>query len=189
VAAYHRQFPAASRLARAARGAPGSSHLLPGVDLPVRIFNSRAGRAWGVAAICAPTTRACGCPTSPPRRRRSQQARIDRLLAAFGAAPYAPPNSAGYARQLLGGDAGLLEFLVEQGVLVRLGGDVLLRGVPTLRRNGRWHHRAAADTHGAVTLAEVRDLFQTSRKYAQAVLGEMDARRVTRREGEARVLR
>jgi selenocysteine-specific elongation factor len=38
-------------------------------------------------------------------------------------------------------------------------------------------------------LAEVRDLFGTSRKYAQAVLEEMDARRITRREGEGRVLR
>jgi selenocysteine-specific elongation factor len=44
-------------------------------------------------------------------------------------------------------------------------------------------------THGAVTLAEVRDLFQTSRKYAQAVLEAMDAQRITRREGDARVLR
>jgi selenocysteine-specific elongation factor len=43
--------------------------------------------------------------------------------------------------------------------------------------------------HDRVTLAEVRDLFQTSRKYAQAVLEEMDARRMTRREGDARVLR
>ena len=43
--------------------------------------------------------------------------------------------------------------------------------------------------HGAITLAEVRDQFQTSRKYAQAVLEEMDVRRITRREGDARVLR
>ncbi|MBK8046105.1 MAG: SelB C-terminal domain-containing protein, partial [Anaerolineales bacterium] len=32
-------------------------------------------------------------------------------------------------------------------------------------------------------------LFNTSRKYAQAVLEEMDARRITRREGDLRVLR
>ena len=42
---------------------------------------------------------------------------------------------------------------------------------------------------GTITLAEVPDLFGTSRKYAQAVLEEMDARRITRREGEGRVLR
>jgi selenocysteine-specific elongation factor len=43
--------------------------------------------------------------------------------------------------------------------------------------------------NGTITLAEVRDRFQTSRKYAQAVLEEMDARRITRREEDARVLR
>ncbi|MFM7581199.1 MAG: SelB C-terminal domain-containing protein [Caldilinea sp.] len=41
---------------------------------------------------------------------------------------------------------------------------------------------------GSVTLAEVRDLLQTSRKYAQALLEEMDARRITQRVGEGRVL-
>jgi selenocysteine-specific elongation factor len=43
--------------------------------------------------------------------------------------------------------------------------------------------------HGSITLAQTRDLFDTSRKYAQAVLEEMDARRITRREGDTRVLR
>ena len=38
-------------------------------------------------------------------------------------------------------------------------------------------------------LVEVRDRFDTSRKYAQALLEEMDARRITRREGDARMLR
>lgn len=43
--------------------------------------------------------------------------------------------------------------------------------------------------HGSATLSEVSDRFQTSRKYAQAVLEEMDARRITRREGNVRMLR
>ena len=37
--------------------------------------------------------------------------------------------------------------------------------------------------------AETRDLFDTSRKYAQAVLEELDAQRVTRRLDDSRVLR
>ncbi len=43
--------------------------------------------------------------------------------------------------------------------------------------------------HGSMTLAEARDAFNTSRKYVQAVLEETDARRITRREGDVRVLR
>jgi len=40
-----------------------------------------------------------------------------------------------------------------------------------------------------VTLAEVRDILSTSRKYSQALLEHMDAERITRRVGDARVLR
>jgi selenocysteine-specific elongation factor len=43
--------------------------------------------------------------------------------------------------------------------------------------------------HGQVTLAEVRDLFGTSRKYAQAFLEDLDAKHITRRVGDARLLR
>jgi len=39
-----------------------------------------------------------------------------------------------------------------------------------------------------VTLAEVRDMLQTSRKYAQALLEHLDSKKVTRRIGDERVL-
>ena len=42
---------------------------------------------------------------------------------------------------------------------------------------------------GRVTLAEARDMFGTSRKYAQALLEHLDAEKVTQRVGEERVLR
>jgi selenocysteine-specific elongation factor len=38
-------------------------------------------------------------------------------------------------------------------------------------------------------VAQVRDLFSTSRKYALALLGYMDEKRITRRVGDERVLR
>jgi selenocysteine-specific elongation factor len=42
---------------------------------------------------------------------------------------------------------------------------------------------------GTITLAQVRDIFSTSRKYAQALLEHLDERRITRRVGDERVLR
>lgn len=42
---------------------------------------------------------------------------------------------------------------------------------------------------GTITLAQVRDLFSTSRKYAQAFLEYLDAQGITRRVGDERVLR
>jgi len=42
---------------------------------------------------------------------------------------------------------------------------------------------------GRITLAEVRDLFHTSRKYAQALLEHLDAQGLTIREGDYRKLK
>ena len=49
--------------------------------------------------------------------------------------------------------------------------------------------RDALAARGEITLAEVRDLLGTSRKYAQAILEDLDGRRITRRVGDVRVLR
>jgi selenocysteine-specific elongation factor len=43
--------------------------------------------------------------------------------------------------------------------------------------------------NGKISLAEVRDLFNTSRKYAQALLEHMDTLGITAREGDYRRLR
>ncbi len=108
-----------------------------------------------------------------------------RTLEAFAAAPYAPPNQ-GATLKLLGNDEALLEMLVEQGQLVRIGG-VLLRRVDYDAMSAAVV--AFLETHGQITLAETRDLFDTSRKYAQALLEELDAQRITRRMDDVRVLR
>ena len=42
---------------------------------------------------------------------------------------------------------------------------------------------------GKITVADVRDLFGTSRKYALALMEHLDHQRITRRVGDARVLR
>ncbi len=49
--------------------------------------------------------------------------------------------------------------------------------------------RAAIESNGSISLAEVRDMFGTSRKYAQAFLEHLDEQRITRRVGDTRVLR
>jgi selenocysteine-specific elongation factor len=49
--------------------------------------------------------------------------------------------------------------------------------------------RAAIAERERITLAEVRDLFDSSRKIAQAFLEDLDRRQVTRRVGDNRVLR
>jgi selenocysteine-specific elongation factor len=76
---------------------------------------------------------------------------------------------------------------MELGLLVAVSPDVVFR-----RQD--YEHMVAAIKHQIrqrerITLAEVRDLFSTSRKYAQALLEHLDTIGVTAREGDSRKLR
>ena len=109
-----------------------------------------------------------------------QQAQVDRLmprLAEQGVRPETDPTL----------DPELLEYLEAQHLIVRLTGGVNL---------GREvYDRMVAETQALLeeqeraTLADVRDRLGTSRKVAQAFLEHLDTNRITRRVGDARVLR
>jgi selenocysteine-specific elongation factor len=181
---FHRLYPLRRGMARSeVRGRLQSALGLNA--LPVRLFNALVERLQQEGALQADDASVWQADFTIALTVEQQQL-VDHLLAAFAAAPFAPPNQAESLR-LLGQQGELLEMLIEQGRLVRLGDGVLFRhqDFATMLDLILGHLRQ----NGAVTLAEVRDLLQTSRKYAQAVLEEMDARRLTRREGEARVLR
>jgi len=49
--------------------------------------------------------------------------------------------------------------------------------------------RTMIQKNGAVTLAEARDILNTTRKYAQALLEHLDTIGVTIRDGDARKLK
>ncbi len=77
--------------------------------------------------------------------------------------------------------------LVEAGRLARLGPDVLL--LPeTYGELLAWVKRTIAE-RGSVNVAQVRDAFDTSRKYALALLEYLDDQHITKRVGDERVLR
>ncbi|MEM7130976.1 MAG: selenocysteine-specific translation elongation factor [Chloroflexota bacterium] len=115
-----------------------------------------------------------------------QQAMIDEVLNAFAQNPFSPPTMADSLR-ILGDEQNLLEYLIESGQMVRLGGNVLFRAQDAEEMENKI--RRFIEENGAITLAQTRDLFQTSRKYAQAFLEDLDTRRITRREEDLRVLR
>ena len=84
-------------------------------------------------------------------------------------------------------DADLVEYLAAQEQVVRMrSGVVLLREVYDEMTE---QVRELILEQGQATLAEVRDRAGTSRKIAQALLEDMDQRRITRRVGDHRVLR
>jgi selenocysteine-specific elongation factor len=80
----------------------------------------------------------------------------------------------------------LVGWLIEQGHAVRVADDVLF-GQATYDELVEWVRRQIGET-GGVTVAQLRDRFGTSRKYALALLEYLDARRITRRDGDRRIL-
>jgi selenocysteine-specific elongation factor len=111
------------------------------------------------------------------------QRQVNALIAQFERAPFAPP-SAQDAQTAIGSDA--LNVLVTQDKLVRLSDQVLL--APKAFAAMRDWVIATIRADGQITAGQVRDQFDTSRKYVIALLEYLDAKRVTKRVGDARVL-
>ena len=107
----------------------------------------------------------------------AQQQQMDAYVAALAKSPFADPPSI---------DATLLAYLAEQGRVVRAGDGVTFGAATYATFTGRIVDHLKAN--GTVTVAEVRDLLGTSRKYALAILEHMDDEKVTRRSGDARTL-
>jgi len=107
-----------------------------------------------------------------------QQARVEAYLRQLSRDPYSPAPD-----MVL--EADLMNLLVERGQIVKTAAGVVFsaaaydemvaRILAHIRENGR------------VTLAQVRDMLQTSRRYAQALLEHMDEKKLTRRMGDERV--
>ncbi len=156
-----------------------------GQAVEVRLFNALTEMA-ATAGIVKADESGVWLPGHAVRLTPEQQRRMEQTLQALADAGYAPPNAQD-VMQMLGGDEPLMEMLVEQGRLVPLGGGVIYRSEEFEAMIAGM--RAYIAEHGSITLAEARDHFGVSRRYVQAVLEEADARRITRREGDTRVLR
>jgi selenocysteine-specific elongation factor len=113
-----------------------------------------------------------------------QKKKIDSLLNAFRDAPYSPPTVK-QAEEQVGEE--LLNALVETGQLIQLGEDVLF--TTDVFQEMRDYVIRHIEDQGNITLAELRDKFDTSRKYAVAVLEYLDQTGVTIRRDDVRQLR
>jgi selenocysteine-specific elongation factor len=100
------------------------------------------------------------------------------FVAAASAAPFAPPAAGGVS-----GDE--LRLLVRQGRLVESSG--IHFAASAVDEAATVVARLLADQPEGVTVAEVRDAWGTTRKYALALLGRLDSTGVTRRRGDLRI--
>jgi len=107
-----------------------------------------------------------------------QQQKVDSFLKSLEDNPYSPSTE-------LIPEPDLLVLLVDQGKVVKLSDAVVIAKNTFDQMLNRV--LSQLNTKGKVTLAEVRDMFQTSRKYAQAFLEYLDGEKITRRVGDERV--
>ncbi len=113
-----------------------------------------------------------------------EQVKVQTLMRRFEANPYAPPSIKDCQAEV--GEE-VFNALTELGELAVVSNEVVFRkrDYDAMVK----HVRLAIEKNGRVTLAEVRDILSTTRKYVQALLEHLDAIGVTMREGDVRTLR
>lgn len=180
LAGYHSQYPLRGGMPRE----EVKSRLAPYVaQLTSRLFNEIVDQAvsegWLAEAGGAIRLASHQITFNP-----KQQQAVDYLLYTFRQEPYTTPSVAQCEEQV---GSEVLSALVEQGDLIKLGDDVIFM----TETYDEMVNRVVAHLkeQGTITVAQMRDMFGTSRKYALAVLGHLDEKRITRRVGDERVLR
>jgi selenocysteine-specific elongation factor len=135
-----------------------------------------------VLAHWQPAYEACGDGLIKPQGYQvqltaAQQQVVARSIAMLAAAPYSPPEVA-VERELLG-------YMQASGWVMEVAEGIVFH-------HQAWHEivtwvLTTIDTHGSVSVAQLRDRFDTTRKYALAVMEYLDNKRITRRRDDVRV--
>ncbi|KPK24253.1 MAG: hypothetical protein AMJ70_02415 [Dehalococcoidia bacterium SG8_51_3] len=166
---YHRKFP--TRL--------GMPKLELGSRLKLGTYAAYAVQKLAAQGFVVDEGMLVRLPSHQIQLTQAQRAKMEAFLRALTANPYAPPGD-------LIPEPDLLNLLIEQRQVVKISNDVVFAASAYDEMVAKVTARIRAQ--GQVTLAEVRDMFQTSRKYAQALLEHLDGKKITRRTGDVRVL-
>lgn len=177
--AYHKAYPLR-------RGMP-REELKSRLKLHPRAFNLFITRLMEQGTLASPSQSSISWTALPDHIVRfspPQQVKVDKLMKMFGAAPFAPPSVKECLAEV-GED--VFAVLVDSGDLVQVSAEVIFRkgDYETMVEKVR----QSIQQKEKVTLAEVRDLLQTSRKYVQALLEHLDSVGVTVRDGDFRRLK
>ena len=108
-----------------------------------------------------------------------QERAVDLYVESLERDPFAPSTEAAIDPELLGA-------IVAQGRVVRVGDGVVFAA----RAYNEMVERIVGrlKEQGSITVADVRDLFGTTRKYALPLMEHLDQEHITRRVGDQRVL-
>ena len=174
IESYHQTYPLR-------RGIP-REELKSRLKLSPRIFNALINKLITAYEIID-YNNSVAKPGHKIRFDSGQQAKIQSMMRKFEQSPFSPPNLKDVQAEL--GEE-ILNALVELDELIIASPDVIFRRQDYDQMVMKV--RNALGENGKITLAEVRDLFSTSRKYVQALLEHLDAIGVTTRDGDFRKL-
>jgi selenocysteine-specific elongation factor len=166
---YHQKFPAR----------PG----IPKVELGSRLkLGSQIGAALSnleQQGVIVEENGHIRLPGHEVRLTPAQKTKIDAFLKSLAANPYSPPGE-------LIPEPDLVNMLIAQRKVVKVNDSIIFSASAYNEMVTKITAKIKAS--GKVGLGEVRDMFGTSRKYAQALLEYMDRGKITRRVGDDRVL-
>lgn len=171
---YHRTNPLRSGMPR--------EEFKSRLKLDAKVFNAVIRHA-AQAGVLSESPTHLHAPDFKVSFTSQQQQTIDALLARFKKEPWSTP-SIKETEALVGAD--VLAALIELGQVRKISNEVLL-----LPETYQAAERAVIDhvrASGSITVAQTRDLFNTSRKYALALMEYLDAKGITKRIGDERVL-
>lgn len=175
VAGYHAQFPLR-------RGIP-REELKSRLKLAPKIFNAVLSYL-ATRNLLFDVRGAVFKPGHEIQLNGQEQAKVHELMRKFEKNPYATPSikecQAEAGEEVIGA-------LIELGELIPVSQEVIFRKSDYDAMMEKV--KSAIGQKGQVTLAEVRDMLDTTRKYVQAFLEHLDAVGVTMRDGDARKLR
>lgn len=124
-----------------------------------------------------------------PKLSANQRKLKDKIVEAHAAAGFAPPEPKEFANQA-GGNAAALNDIFEvacaEGFLVRITPEFYLSSEAEAEMRRRVTERLSGGA--GATVAEIRDLLGTTRKYAVPVCEYLDRVGLTKRSGDLRVL-
>jgi selenocysteine-specific elongation factor len=175
VESYHTQYPLRRGILR--------EELKSRLRIPARAFNAVLQRLISDHSLAESPT-VIAKPEHEVKFDQHQQTQVQNVLRKFEQNPYSPPGVKELQTEI---SEEMLNALMEMGEFVSVSSDVIFRKgdydfmIDSIKREIR--------QQGKITLGEVRDLFNTSRKYAQALLEHLDAIGVTSRDGDFRKLK
>ena len=171
VESYHKQFPLRAGLPK--------EELRSRLGLAGQVFGMVVEKLGEEGVVVEE-----GSVVRTPGHRRAlsanQQAEVERYLRALEAQPYSPPTDIEISGELVAG-------LLDDGKVVKVNQGVVFSSRAFQEMKDRIVEEARIE--GKISVGRVRDMFDTSRKYALALMEYLDQLKITRRVGDDRVLR